>query len=81
MDKSTSIQCLHLVEELSTLHQLEDQEVVLIALAKADQLDDVRVVRSSHNLYLFENVGALNYGVRKVSAIVNAMYQAQSLIG
>jgi hypothetical protein len=79
VDKEISIQCLHLVEELSSLHQLEDQKVVLVALAKADQLDDIRVVRSSHNLYLFENVGALNYGVRKASAIVNAIYQAQSL--
>jgi hypothetical protein len=79
VDKEISIQCLHLVEELSSLHQLEDQKVVLVALAKADQLDDIRVVRSSHNLYLFENVGALNYGVRKVSAVVNAIYQAQSL--
>jgi hypothetical protein len=67
------------MEELSSLHQLEDQKVVLVALAKADQFDDIRVVRSSHNLYLFENVGALNYGVRKASAIVNAIYQAQSL--
>lgn len=33
---------------------------MLVALAKADQLDDVRVVRPSHNLDLFENVGALN---------------------
>ena len=79
MDKKASIQCLHLVEELSSLHQLEDQEVVLVALAKADQLDDVRVVRSSHNLDLFENVGALNHERREVSAIVDAAYQAQSL--
>jgi hypothetical protein len=51
---------LHLVEQLSSLHQLQDQKVVLIALAKADQLDDVGVVGSSHDLNLLEDVRTLH---------------------
>jgi hypothetical protein len=67
------------VEELSSLHELEDQKVVLVALAKADQLDNVRVVRSSHDLDFLENVGALiSQIVRDVSHHV-ALYQTQSL--
>lgn len=38
---------------------LEDQEIVLLALEEADELDDSRVIDTSHNLDLFEDVGAL----------------------
>jgi hypothetical protein len=47
------------MEKLSSLHQLEDEEVMLIALAEADQLDDVGVIRSSHDLHLLQDVGTL----------------------
>ena len=37
----------------------KDQEVKLVALGKADELDDVWVIDTSHDLYLFEDVGSL----------------------
>ena len=37
----------------------EDQEVKLVALGKANELDDVGVVDTSHDLDLFEDVGSL----------------------
>ena len=38
---------------------LKDQEVELVALGKADELDDIWVIDASHDLDLFEDVGSL----------------------
>lgn len=37
----------------------ENQEVVLVRLGEADELDDRWVIRSSHDLDLLQDVGAL----------------------
>lgn len=41
---------------------LQHQEVVLVTFTKRDELDNVRVVGSSHNLNLLEDVGSLKDG-------------------
>ena len=49
------------MEELSTFHEFKYQKVVLFTLAKADQLDDVGMIGTTHDLNLFEDVGTLEW--------------------
>jgi len=47
------------VEELTTRAELKDNVVVLTSLRELDKLDDVGVIKLTHDLDLFEDVGAL----------------------
>lgn len=49
----------NLVEQLATRSKLENNVVVRFRLGKVNQLDDVGVVKLSHNLDFFEDVGTL----------------------
>jgi hypothetical protein len=44
------------------IRTLKDQEVVLLRLGKADQLDDGRMLSSSHDLDFLKNISALFVG-------------------
>ena len=48
-----------LVEELAPGAELKDDVVVLAGFGESDEGDDVGMVKLSHDLNFFENVGAL----------------------
>lgn len=47
------------MEKLATRAELKDDVVVLTSLREFDKLDDVGMVKLTHDLDLFEDVGAL----------------------
>ena len=48
-----------LVEKLATGAELENNEVILSGFREVDQLYNIGVVQLSHDLHLFQDVGAL----------------------
>lgn len=48
------------MEKLASRTELENDVVVLTRLGEVNELDDIRVVELSHNLYFFEDVCSLS---------------------
>jgi hypothetical protein len=49
----------NLMEKLSSLHELQHEEIVLVRLGERDKLDNRWMIDSSHDLNLFENIRTL----------------------
>lgn len=52
-------QANNLMEELAALGEFENDVVILSRFRKFDEFDDVWMIKLTHDLYFFQDVGAL----------------------
>lgn len=67
-----------LVEELAAGGQLQDDVVVLLGFGEFEKANDVGVVEFAHNRDLFEDVGALDFGLEcGTNAVMKSWSEAE----